>query len=106
MWKKLTKKRLESLKVRDVDMVFYSPTDDPDFRFDIIRFLDLVECGLTDEEMKSHWYSLSNDTPHTKHYCFDDEVLLETFTHYHILQVPGIGKPSKKDAFLNWMEGK
>jgi hypothetical protein len=87
-------------------MVFYSPTDDPDFRFDIIRFLYLVDCGLTDEEMKSHWYSLSNDIPDTKYYCFDDKALLETFTHYHILQVPETEKLSKKDAFMYWMDGK
>jgi len=85
MWKKLSKKRLESLKDTGIRILIYSPTYDPEFRFDIIHFLDLIDCGLDGEKIKSHWWSMSNDA---NGYCYSDEELLEESTHYHILNSP------------------
>ena len=99
MWKKLSKKRLESLKKINNRILLYSTVSG--YPYDIIEFLD--ECEPDD---KNHWWSMLHDNNLTDYHCYEDFEVLDLFTHYHILQVPETEKLSKKDAFMYWMDGK
>lgn len=81
-WKKLTKKALKDLKVEEYH-ILVSPKDSL-WPYDIINFLNLDNCGFTKKEMKNHWSSWNSDFK----YEYDDDELLQFFTHYCLIFRP------------------
>lgn len=80
-WHKLNKKSLKQLKQIENRILVVSNNNE--FPYDIIFFLDLNDLGLSKEEMKQHWSGLISEN-----YEYDDETLLDLFTHYHVLIKP------------------
>jgi hypothetical protein len=97
-WAKLTKKVLKSLAVpenfRTPFVVWNNRTaPDDEFTYDMVSFLDLKDCGLTDEEMKSCWDSMHHSVPPSgtctaahNRYEYTAEELLDYYTHYLLLE--------------------
>lgn len=103
-WKELNKKSLKKIMTSKLlSKKFIVSNDEGQFEeqyeYDILEYLDLEGCGMTDEEMKKCFHSLhcvvqegavldrsAFKEDHYFEYEFDE--VLEFFTHYCLLTLP------------------
>ncbi len=88
-WSKLTKNSLKKLKTTGIDILLYSRDYQDPTAFDVTQFLDLDKNEFSKEEMKHHWTSLIRGGGPI--YEYDDDDLLNIFSHYLVIDIPNKG---------------
>ncbi len=86
-WSKLTSSPLKNLKKIRNRVLVYNPTSSYEFSYDIINFLHLKGLGLSKQQEKSHWNSLSHTyDPQNEWSTYADAELLDCYSLYYILE--------------------
>jgi hypothetical protein len=79
-WQKLDEESLESLKTGEYFLVYCDSSWE--YPYDVIKFLDLKDCGLTRKEMRQHWYSILNDPKDG----YTNEDMLDAYDYYCLIE--------------------
>ena len=83
-WQNLDKKILKKLKKTNV--TFLVASENNEFEFDIIKYLDLEGLGLPTKQLKYHWSSELHKNNSKYEYCNKD--LLQLFKYFCVLINP------------------